>query len=73
MAKVTSLASVQITPADQLTIELVQATETPTTILIRWPDAPSVSDPRNFAAVAAAVTETFARARASLALDQRRF
>ena len=39
MANVT-LASGQITAADQLSVELVQAIDTPPVILIRWPAAP---------------------------------
>ena len=65
-----TLASGQITAADQLTIELVQATETPAVILLRWPAAPSVTDARRFAAVAAAVTAILAEARAVLARHQ---
>ena len=61
------LASGQITAADQLTVELVQATETPDAILLRWPAAPSVTDPRKFAAVANAITAILAEARARLA------
>ena len=54
-SKTTTLATGQINASDQLIIELVQATETPTMILIRWPAAPSVYDPRRFAATAVAV------------------
>ena len=62
-----TLASGQITAADRLSVELVQAIETPSTILIRWPDAPSVTDPRKFGAVANAVVAILAEARARLA------
>ena len=62
-----TLASGQITAADQLSIELVQATETPAAILIRWPGAPSVTDPHKFAAVANVITTILAEARARLA------
>ena len=65
-----TLASGQITAADQLVIELVQATETPAVILLRWPAAPSVTDARRLAAVAAAVTAILAEARARLARHQ---
>jgi hypothetical protein len=61
------LASGQITQADQLIVELIQATETPTTILIRWPAAPSVTDPCKFGAVAGAWWQILAEARAALA------
>lgn len=62
-----TLASGQITPADPLTIELVQAIETPEAILIRWPAAPTVTDARKPPAVAAAITAILAEARATLA------
>ena len=64
------LASGQITAADQLSIELVQAVETPAVILLRWPAAPSVTDARRFAAVTRAVTGILAEARAALARHQ---
>jgi hypothetical protein len=67
MSKTTTLAAGQITAADQISIELVQASETPTVILIRWPDAPSVTDPRRFAATANAVMAVLAAASARLA------
>ena len=67
MSNVTPLATGQITPADKLTIELVQAIETPTTILIRWPGAPTVTDPRRLQAVADAITAVLAQAVATLA------
>jgi hypothetical protein len=50
-----TLATGQITAADKLTIELVQAIETPDTVLIRWPAAPTVTNPRRFPAAALAV------------------
>ena len=51
MTKVTLLAAGQITPADTLTIDLVEATETPPAVLLRWPGQPSVADPFRFPAV----------------------
>ena len=65
-----TLASGQITLADQLSIELVRAKETPAVILLRWPAAPSVTDARRFAAVAAAITAILAEARAAIARHQ---
>ena len=55
MSNVMPLASGPITTVDQLGVELIQTIETPEMILIRWPSAPSVSDPRRFPAVALAV------------------
>jgi hypothetical protein len=55
-----TLAVGQITAADRLSIELVQAVETPPAIL-------SVTDLRRFGAVANAVVAILAEARAALA------
>jgi hypothetical protein len=55
VSTVVPLASGPITPADQLSVELIQAIETPDMILIRWPTAPTVSDPRRFPVAAVAV------------------
>ena len=50
------LAAAEITTAgDTISIELVEAIETPSTILLVWPAAPSVSDPRKLGTVANAV------------------
>ena len=67
MSNVTQLATGQINASDRLSVELVQATETPAAILIRWPSAPSVTDPHKFSAVANAVVAILAEARARLA------
>ena len=61
------LAAGQLTTADKLSVELVRAIETPTTILIRWPGAPTVTDPRRLQAVADAITAIMAQAVATLA------
>ena len=61
------LARGHVTKADELTVELVQATETPGVILIRWPAAPSVTDPHRFQSVANSVMEVLAAAVAKLA------
>jgi hypothetical protein len=37
MSHVTELATVQLTATDTLTIELVEANETPAVVIIRWP------------------------------------
>jgi hypothetical protein len=37
MSKVTQLASGQITEAASITVELVEADETPAAVLVRWP------------------------------------
>ena len=48
MSKVTPLATAQITAADTLTIELVEANETPAVVIVRWPAKPSVLHPHRF-------------------------
>ncbi len=54
MSKVTQLATGQITTADSVTIELIEVIETPAVVLIRWPGMPTVTNPRQFPAVAVA-------------------
>ena len=48
MSNVTILATGRITAADQLSVELVQPTDAPMVILIKWPGAPSVTSVRTF-------------------------
>ncbi|MCE3275364.1 MAG: hypothetical protein K0R13_1219 [Propionibacteriaceae bacterium] len=55
MSQITQLASAQLTAVDVLTIELVETSEHPTVVIIRWPDKPSVIHPRRFPDVAGAV------------------
>ena len=67
MSKVTPLASGKVTAADTLSVELVESIETPTVVLLRWPAAPSVTDPEKFPTAARAVVAVLAEARAALA------
>ncbi len=67
MSKTTTLASGQITPADALLVELRESDDFPTTIMITWPQAPSVIDPRRFSATANAVARLMATAITKLA------
>ena len=67
MAKVTELASGQINASDSISIELVEAEETPAVVLLRWPPQPSVATPVRFGATASAVTAMLAAATARLA------
>ena len=62
MSKVTELASGQITAVDSLTIELIEADETPAVVIIRWPARASVLHPQRFTAAADAAARTFAAA-----------
>jgi hypothetical protein len=57
MNKSTTLASGQINGADHLTIELVEPSDLPPAILLRWPAKPSVTTPDSNANVAAAAMQ----------------
>jgi hypothetical protein len=67
MSKTTILASGQITPTDPLRVELREPEDLPASILIIWPPAPSVVDPRRFGATANAVARLMATAITKLA------
>jgi hypothetical protein len=67
MSKVIELASGQITPADRLTVELVKPTDMPAIVRIRWPQMPSITNPRQFTAVANAAMRILATATTKLA------
>jgi hypothetical protein len=67
MSKTTTLASGQITPTDALLVELREPDEFPASILITWPQAPSVIDPHRFGATANSVARLMAAAITNLA------
>jgi hypothetical protein len=67
MSTITTLASGQITAVDTLTIELVEADETPAVVIVRWPVKPTILHPRRFPDVAATIAQLFARAHVVLA------
>src|SRR5215207_3295108 len=67
MAQPIELASGPITPADSLTIELLRPSDMPPAVLIRWPQMPSITDPRKFTAVANAAMRVLAQAVTKLA------
>ena len=71
MSEITELASAQLTAVDVLTIELVQANETPAVVIIRWPAKASVLHPRRFPSIADATARTFAAAVVKLAQIRR--
>jgi hypothetical protein len=66
MSKITELASGQLNGTASITIELVEADETPAVVIIRWPAKPSVLHPRRFPAADVAA-RTFAAAVVKLA------
>jgi hypothetical protein len=67
MSQVTELASGAITATDTITVELIEADETPAVVIIRWPDKPTVLHPRRFASAADAAARVFAAAVVRLA------
>jgi hypothetical protein len=56
MSNVTELSRGQINGRDTITIELIEADETPAVIIIRWPAKATVLHPRRFPAAAADTT-----------------
>jgi hypothetical protein len=73
MSKTTILGETQITasPHDTITIELVEADETPAVVIIRWASKPSVLHPRRFPAAADVAARAFAAAVVKLAQIRR--
>jgi hypothetical protein len=67
MSKITELASSQITATDTITVELVEADETPSVVILRWPLKPTVCHPRRFPDTAARIARLFAEAATILA------
>jgi len=67
MSKVTELAAGQINAVDTITIELVEADETPAVVIIRWPVKPTVLHLRRFPDTAATIARFFAEAATKLA------
>lgn len=48
MSQITLLAGGQLTAIGTITIELVEADETPAVVIVRWPSKPTVFHPRRF-------------------------
>jgi hypothetical protein len=71
MSQITELASGQITPSESITIELVEADQTPAVVIVRWPAKPSVFHPRRFTPAADATARTFGAAVVRLAQIRR--
>ncbi len=66
MPKPTTLASGQLNKSDQLDVELHRPATEPTFVLVRWPTAPSVASPDNFADLVAATFRVLAEARVTV-------
>jgi hypothetical protein len=71
MSQITELASGVITAVDTVTIELVEADETPAAVIIRWPINACVLHPHRFGVAADVVARTFAAAAVRLAQIRR--
>jgi hypothetical protein len=73
MPNVTPLAQRQITPVSSILIELVEDVATPAAIreparvVIHWPAASTIVDPKRFPDTAATIAQLFARAHIVLA------
>ena len=67
MSQITQLASASINASDTITIELVEADETPAVNIVRWPAKPTVCDPRRFPDTAAVTVRLFSEAHTMLA------
>jgi hypothetical protein len=71
MSKITTPAAGQITAVDTITIELVEADETPAVVIIKWPAKPSILHPHRFPATAEGAARIFANAAVRLAQIRR--
>jgi hypothetical protein len=71
VSQITNLSTGQINGADSVTVELVEADETPAAVIIRWPAKPSVLHPHRFGVVADTMARTFAAAAVRLAQIKR--
>jgi hypothetical protein len=67
MSKITELASSTINGTDSVTVELVEADETPAAVIIKWPVKATVCLPRRFPDTAAVVVRLFSEAHIALA------
>ena len=72
MTQSTTLAQGLINGADTITIELIQPAGYPASIVITWPSAPTVCDPRRYTEVAAAAMKLLAEAWAGIRARRRR-
>ena len=61
------LAESQINASGGITVELVEADETPAAVIIRWPVKPTVLHPRRFPDTATVMARLFADAATTLA------
>jgi hypothetical protein len=69
--KVTELAAGQLTATETINMELIEANETPSVVIIRWPAKPTVLHPHRFPTAADVCARTFAAAVVRLAQIKR--
>ena len=67
-----TLSEGHITPADKLTVELVDTKDMPQTILIRWPVKPTPVSPRRYDEIASRAMRLLANASTQLAARKAR-
>jgi hypothetical protein len=61
------LAVGEITRSDRLVVELIRRPDTPDAILIKWPQRPTVTNPRTLTATVAAIVRVLGSAQIELA------
>ena len=71
MSKITVLAEGQITLSDAIVVVLVEPADMPSTVVIHWPAAPTVCDPKRFSSTGDAAVRVFASAVVRLAQVRR--
>jgi hypothetical protein len=71
MSKTTELASGHITTADTLTVEVVEPTDSPLAVRIRWPEKPSITSAAGYDQVASNAMRILANAVIKLAILRR--
>jgi hypothetical protein len=71
MSQIIELASGAITAVDTITVELIEADETPAAVIVRWPSKPTVLHPQRYGTAADVAARTFAAAAVRLAQVRR--
>jgi hypothetical protein len=66
MSNITPLATGQITNSDTIVVVLVEPAD-PNSVVIHWPDKPTVCDPRRFGETASVIVRLFSEAHIALA------
>jgi hypothetical protein len=66
-SSITPLAAAQLTPSESITVELVEADETPAVVIVKWPGKPTILHSRRFPDTAALIVRLFSEAATVLA------